>query len=220
MDTNFWHERWAKSEIGFHLNEVNPYLIQHFAALNPKTNAAVFVPLCGKSKDLIWLAEHAEKVIGIELSKKAVDDFFKENNITPNVTQGDRFLTYRYENLTIVCGDLFQLTAADLSDCHLVYDRASLIAFPADMRARYVEKLNEILPTKAQRLLVTVDYPQHEMSGPPFSVMPDEVQQHFSVRYEIQCLASEDILEHSKHFKAKGVSRMLEHVFLLTDKMI
>ncbi|MDF1829854.1 thiopurine S-methyltransferase [Cycloclasticus pugetii] len=218
MDTNFWHERWAKSEIGFHLNDVNPYLIEHFAALKPKANAAVFVPLCGKSKDLIWLAEHTEKVIGIELSKKAVEDFFKENKLTPSITQGERFSTYRYENLTIICGDLFELTADDVAAYQLVYDRASLIAFPADMRARYVEKLNELLPNKTQRLLITVDYPQHEMSGPPFSVTPDEVQQHFSARYEIQCLVSEDILEQSKRFKAKGVSRMLEHVFLLTEK--
>ena len=79
-------------------------------------------------------------------------------------------------------------------------------------------KISPLFANKTQRLLITVDYPQHEMSGPPFSVTPDEVQQHFSARYEIQCLASEDILEQSKRFKAKGVSRMLEHVFLLTEK--
>ena len=218
MDTNFWHERWAKSEIGFHLNEVNPYLVKHFGAFKKKPNSSVFVPLCGKSKDLIWLAEHVEHVIGIELSKKAVEDFFKENNLTPSVSQQERFIEYRYANITLLCGDLFQLTAADLTGCHLVYDRASLIAFPAEMRPNYVKKFNDILPNKAQRLLITVDYPQLEMNGPPFSVPPEEVRQHFSPQYDIQCLQSEDILGTSKRFKDRGVSRMLEHVFLLTKK--
>lgn len=219
MDTNFWHERWAKSEIGFHLNEVNPYLIKYFGALKNTSKASVFVPLCGKSKDLIWLAEHVDQVIGIELSKKAVEDFFEENKLTPSVSQHERFIEYRYANITLLCGDLFQLTSSDLTGCHLVYDRASLIAFPADMRPRYAQKLNEILPNKAQRLLITVDYPQHEMNGPPFSVPPEEVRQHFSPQYDIQCFQSEDILDVSKRFKDKGISRMLEHVFLLTDKV-
>lgn len=218
MDTNFWHERWAKSEIGFHLNEVNPYLIKYFGALKKKSKTSVFVPLCGKSKDLIWLAEQVEHVIGIELSKKAIDDFFSENKLTPSIIQHERFIEYRYANLTLLCGDLFQLTAADLTGHHLVYDRASLIAFPPEMRSSYVKKLDEILPNKAQRLLITVDYPQHEMNGPPFSVPPDEVHQHFSSQYDIQCLQSEDILGASKRFKDRGVTRMLEHVFLLTDK--
>lgn len=218
MKSEFWHERWAKNEIGFHLKSVNPFLIKHWNSLSSNSTDTVFVPLCGKSNDLIWLAERVNRVIGIELSQQAIEDFFSENKLTPELIEREHFIEYRYKNIALLCGDFFQLTQNDLVDCQFVYDRASLIALPPEMRKDYAIKLNELLPNEKQRLLITIEYPQQEMGGPPHSVPPEEVQQLFAKRLDITTLESKDILEESQRFKDKGVTQMNEHIFLLNKK--
>mgnify|MGYP003639658758 CR=1 FL=1 len=220
MEHKFWHERWAKSEIGFHLSEVNSLLIRYWSTLQAISNDTIFVPLCGKSKDLIWLAERVKQVIGVELSQTAVSDFFSENGLKPTITQGEFFIEYRHANITLLCGDFFQLTQAEVINCDLVYDRASLIAFPPEMRPVYIEKLNGLLTEEKRRLLITIEYPQNEMNGPPFSVPADEIERLLSQEHRIECLESKDIIDASPRFKNKGVSAMSEHVFLLQRKTI
>ena len=60
MDEAFWQRRWARNEIGFHLNEVNPYLRRHWPSLKLAQGARVLVPLCGKSLDMAWLADQVQ----------------------------------------------------------------------------------------------------------------------------------------------------------------
>ncbi len=218
MNHNFWHERWSKNEIGFHLKDTNPFLIKHWDTLGSNSNDTVFVPLCGKSNDLIWLAERVNHVIGIELSQQAIECFFSENKLIPDITKSDFFIEYRYKNITLLCGDFFQLTQYDLVDCQFVYDRASLIALPPEMRKDYAVKLNQLLPNEKQRLLITIEYPPHEMNGPPHAVSPKEVQQLFAERFDITTLESKGILAESQRFKNKGVTQMDEHIFLLSKK--
>ena len=74
MHAEFWQARWARSEIGFHLPEVNPYLQQYWPALGLPEGARVLVPLCGKSLDLVWLVEQGHAVIGVELAERAVQE--------------------------------------------------------------------------------------------------------------------------------------------------
>jgi len=76
MQADFWQKRWERDQIGFHLAEVNPYLQQYWPALGLAAQTRVLVPLCGKSLDLIWLADQGFEVLGIELAEKAVEDFF------------------------------------------------------------------------------------------------------------------------------------------------
>ena len=216
MNDEFWHERWAKNEIGFHLKDTNPFLIKYWNALQATPNDSIFVPLCGKSNDLIWLSERVKQVIGIELSQQAVEDFFSDNSLVPTIHKTEHFIEYRYKNITLLCGDFFKLTPAQLPGCHFIYDRASLIAFPPDMRKAYAKKLHELMPDEVRRLLITIEYPQHEMNGPPFSVPTTEVQQHFEQLFGIEKLESEDILEKAKRFKDKGVTQMFEYVYLLS----
>lgn len=208
MNDDFWHERWAKNEIGFHLIDTNPFLIKHWSALQATISDSVFVPLCGKSNDLIWLSKRVKQVVGVELSQQAVEDFFSDNGFTPIIQKTEHFIEYRYNNITLLCGDFFKLTPTQLSCCHFIYDRASLIAFPADMRKAYVKKLRDLIPDEVRRLLITLEYPQHEMNGPPFSVPSTEVQQHFAQSFRVEELESEDILEKAKRFKDKGVTQM------------
>ena len=86
MEHEFWESKWASNVIGFHLSDTNPILTQYWSALKPQRNDTVFVPLCGKSMDLDWLAEKHNSVTGVELSKIAVRAFFAERLYTPTVT--------------------------------------------------------------------------------------------------------------------------------------
>jgi thiopurine S-methyltransferase len=83
MKKEFWLERWERAEIGFHQDEVNPYLLQYWPELHAAQGGEVFVPLCGKSLDMVWLREQGHAVLGVELSAIAVRDFFVEQGKSP-----------------------------------------------------------------------------------------------------------------------------------------
>jgi len=128
MEKDFWLERWEREEIGFHQNEINPYLRQHWQELHLANGSEVFVPLCGKSRDMQWLREQGFSVLGVELSAVAVQAFFKENNYAPHHVASERFECYDADGIRILCGDFFDLDAGDLAQAGAVYDRASLVA--------------------------------------------------------------------------------------------
>jgi thiopurine S-methyltransferase len=216
MKKDFWLERWEKEEIGFHQDEFNPYLRQYWQDLHVARDSVVFVPLCGKSRDMLWLREQGNQVLGVELSAIAVQAFFKENGYAPQHVSRGRFDRCEADGVRILCGDFFDLARVDLANVTAVYDRASLIALPPEMRERYVRHLVSILPSATQILLITVEYPQTEMQGPPFSVSPDEVEAVYREHAEVRQLANLDVLEQNPRFQQRGLSRLRENIFLLT----
>lgn len=218
MKKEFWLERWEREEIGFHQSEINPYLCRYWQELNPAKNSTVFVPLCGKSRDLLWLRQQGQRVLGVELSALAVLAFFSENGYTPNRTTTGKFDCHEADGIRILCGDFFDLSKADLTNTGAVYDRASLVALPPDMRARYARHLANILPPATKILLITFDYPQAEMPGPPFAVSVNEVEELYRGYANIKLLAQLDVLPHNPRFRERGLSRLQENIFLLTTR--
>ncbi len=216
MKKEFWLERWVRKEIGFHQNEINPYLLRFWPELKLACGGEVFVPLCGKSLDMLWLREQGSFVLGVELSSIAVKDFFREQGKSPERVSGGRFDNYIADGICLACGDFFDLRKEDMAKVSAVYDRASLIALPPEMRERYARHLVDILPSATQILLVTVDYPQAEMPGPPFAVSVNEVEALYGKYAEVCLLAQEDVLAQNPRFQPRGVSRMQENIFLLT----
>ena len=216
MDEDFWQQRWARNEIGFHLNEVNPYLQQFWPALNVAPGAQVLVPLCGKSLDMLWLAEQGYRVLGVELAQAAVEAFFSEQGLVADIDQVGAFRRYRSGAIEVLCGDFFSLTAADLLECRALYDRAALIALPVPMRERYVAHLASILPSGCAGLLVVLDYPQEQMPGPPFAVGEVEVQRLLAApQWSLQVLEARDVLGENWKFLQRGLSRLDERVYRL-----
>lgn len=211
-DPEFWHAKWASNQIGFHLTYVNTLLSDHWHETQPKRDERVLVPLCGKSEDLIWLAEKHDDVQGVELSPIAVRAFFAEHFYTPTVTQiNGLHELYQFDELSIYTGDYF---TAPLQPVDIVYDRAALIALPEGMRADYVARLKSLLNPGARILLVTLDYDQQELSGPPFSVNEEEVKRLFSGFSVRRLLRDEANAQHPKRAK-KGLSRFAEEVWLI-----
>ena len=216
MEPKFWRERWARNQIGFHLPEVNPYLLRHWPPL--AEGAKVLVPLCGKSLDLMWLASQGLRVVGVELSEQAVEAFFSEQNLTPRITERGVFKVYQADLIEIWCGDFFALDAEVLADCAALYDRAALIALPPLMRAQYADHLNSWLPSGCQGLLITLDYEQVQKAGPPFAVTNEEVQLLLGEQWALQVLQEQDILGESWKFVQDGVTRLEERVYRLVKR--
>jgi thiopurine S-methyltransferase len=215
MEKDYWQERWKQEETGFHQNEVNPYLLQYWQELHLAPGSEVFVPLCGKSRDMSWLSEQGYAVLGVETSAVAVQAFFKENGYTPNHATSEKFDRYDANSIRILCGDFFDLSKHDLAKISAVYDRASLIALPPEMRERYTHHLLSILPPATQTLLITLDYPQPEMAGPPFAVSANEVEALYHERFTIRLLSQLDVLAQEPRFQERGLSRLNESVFFL-----
>ena len=215
MNTDYWCERWAKSETGFHQNEINPHLQQCWPELNLASGSRVFVPLCGKSRDMLWLQGQGHEVVGVEVCPLAVEAFFTENGLHASVTNHGAFSRYQTEGLRLYCGDFFQLTSEDMAGVSAVFDRASLIALPPSMRSAYAAHMQTILAPGVNTLLVTFDYPQHEMQGPPFSVKEPEVRALYEKTGEVRLLHSANILDKEPRFRDKGITQLQEKVFLV-----
>jgi thiopurine S-methyltransferase len=216
MHHDFWHDKWHRKEIGFHQQSINQYLKTHWNEMPLANTDTVFVPLCGKSKDIFWINDKGHPVIGIELSPLACKDLFEEAGVSAEVTPGPDFSHYRHNDIHILCGDFFRLSAEDTRLVRAVYDRAALIALPAEMRKTYVEHLNHILPRHCHMLLVSMNYPQTEMSGPPFSVNDDEISSLYAPVWQIRKL-TENILGKDDPFaKRRGLSELKETAWLLS----
>ncbi|MGL1934642.1 MAG: thiopurine S-methyltransferase [Fibrobacterales bacterium] len=192
MDEQFWHKKWHKNEIGFHMSQVNPQLEAWFRTLNIVAGGRVFVPLCGKTLDIEWLLEQGFDVVGAELNEGAVTALFHSLDIEPEVTRDGDVTWYRGPRIAIAQGNIFNLTAETLGAVDAVYDRAALIALPEELRKKYCAHLIAITESALQ-LLVTITYDQSVMNGPPFSVPHEWVEDAYGNGYSLTVLVSKDV---------------------------
>lgn len=211
MDTSFWHQRWEKNEIAFHESEANPLLVKYFKALSLAKGSRVFVPLCGKTLDIRWLLSHGHRVAGAELSKIAIEQLFMELGVVPKISGVGEVAHYSASDIDIFVGDIFALSGKLLGPVDAIYDRAALVAMPEKMRNRYTAHLMEITD-KAPQLLITFEYDQSLMEGPPFSISNEEVNQHYRNSYDLTLMASVNVPG-----GLKGKCAAKENVWLLKN---
>lgn len=178
MNTDFWIERWKEGRIGFHEGQVNTLLAEHVERLGQ--GRRVLVPLCGKSEDLAFLAAQGHEVVGVELVEDAVVAFFAEHELTPTVERRGELAIYRAGAITLIAGDFFAVRKNDVGDISALYDRAAIIALPESMRRRYTAHVQTLVAPGATGLVITFEYPQEQMKGPPFSVTEAELRAHYA----------------------------------------
>jgi len=193
-DAQFWHERWKKNEIPFHELKPNPLLVKHFKRLGLAKGARVFVPLCGKTLDIRWLRSKGYRVVAAELSEIAVKQLFAELKLNPAISKSktDGVKRYFTDKVEVFVGDIFKVTRKMAGRVDAIYDRAALVALPKNVRVRYTDHMMRIT-NKAPQLLVTFDYDQAAMAGPPFAISNTELVEHYSQAYGLQLLASASI---------------------------
>jgi len=215
LDRQFWLARWQENRVGFHLNEVNAHLETFWPQLGI-SGGRVLVPLCGKSLDMLWLRSQGHEVLGVEISPVAVRDFFAENRLHPERREHGAFELWFADGVSILVGDFFDLTEDDVAGVGCVYDRASLVALPPSMRRVYADCVESLLPSRVPILLVTLEYDETQMDGPPFSVFEPEVRSYYGATRELRLLLDHDALAESPGLAEKGVTRMREKVYHLS----
>ncbi len=218
MKSEFWHQRWEQREISFHQQEINLHLKKHWNRLEVRAGEKVFVPLCGKSLDMLWLLGEGYAVTGVELSPVAVKEFFAENQLKPIRTPYEHMTHWQSEELTIYCGDLFKLSNSVFEGVKAVFDRASLVALPPHMRKSYVAFFKQNLPRDASILLVAMEYDETERGGPPFNVTEQEVHDLYSGSYDVELLETHDLLHANPEFQKRGLSRFDEKIYRITAR--
>jgi thiopurine S-methyltransferase len=193
MEASFWHEKWKRGEINFHQSEANPLLTAHFEKLNLAKGSRVFLPLCGKTRDIAWLLASGYRVAGAELSGQAINELFKELGLAPNISKVGNLTHYSADDIDIWVGDIFDVSAEYLGPINAIYDRAALVALPADMRKQYAAHLMQITGA-APQLLVSCVYDQSKIDGPPFSVNEDEVRRYYGAAYQLTSVEIRDVV--------------------------
>ena len=216
MNPEFWQARWKEKRIGFNQPKVNPLLIKYFSDLKMATGSRIFIPLCGKSIDMIWLANQGFDMVGVELVESAVQEFFTENNISYTIKAHDKSSNIKCyqgqlsgQTIALWVADIFMLSTNDVGRVDAVYDRAALIAMPAELRPQYSQQVID-LSQNAHQLLLTLNYDQNERAGPPFSISHEQIQQYYSAHYQIQELEGK-----SSTLNAAPEMAVTEHVWLL-----
>lgn len=218
MQASFWLQRWREGRIGFHHDHPFPLLTKHWPALGLPDDSRVLVPLAGKSLDMIWLASQGHRVLGVELSALAVEQFLSENHldaVTHDSPLGRHYVTGRIE---VIQGDVLDLDDATLATCDAIYDRAAVIALPPELRRRYASAVYARLPADCRGLMITLEYPQHEMDGPPFSVDAQEVQSLLGACFDVHPEEHRDILTSQPSFAEQGVTSLHTSVYSLRRK--
>ena len=218
MKNEYWLNKWQTNDISFHENVVNPDLITYIEKLNLKSGDNILVPLCGKTKDMLWLADQGLHVFGIEISPIACQDFFSEMNISPEIKQFNNVTKFKYKNITLLCGDLFDITKNDFPKIHAVYDCKALIALPSDVRVKYVNHIISCVGTDIRILLHTRET-TCEVSPPPYPVEIDEIKILYGKYFKIERLKYVSINEIPERLVNKGYTEMKEAVYLIAHKL-
>jgi len=203
--TEPWLERWQEGRTGWHEPGGNASLRRHWTASGKR----VLVPLCGKTRDLIWLERQGNDVVGVELSEIAVEAFFEENEIAYSVVDGD-LTAYQAEDrsITIYCGDYFEFSEGPFEG---YYDRGALVALQPEARRSYVEHTRSLLNADAAKLIISLEYDESIATGPPFSVPADEVLEFWPGLQRVD--AYDDIENGPPKFREAGLDRMIEVVW-------
>jgi thiopurine S-methyltransferase len=215
MQAEFWLQRWREGRTGFHRDTPLPLLLQHWPTLALPRDSRVLVPLCGKTLDMPWLAEQGHRVLGVELSPLAVEQFFAEQGLTPERCESPMGMHHVAGNIEIIQGDVFALDDATLASCAAVYDRAAVIALPPPLRERYAREVYARLPAGCRGLMITLEYPQHEMEGPPFAVDADSVHALLDRDWQVEQIDRRDILASQPRFQEDGVTALHTAVYRL-----
>lgn len=187
MDAGYWHTKWAQGDINFHQADFNTLMTKNFQALGLQVGAHVFVPLCGKTRDIAWLLQQGYRVTGVELNEDAVIALFHDLGLHPDVSQDGSLLRYATVDLVVFVGDIFAVSRLTLGPVHAVYDRAALVALPDTLRADYAAHISRITDG-AMQFILTFTYDQSQMNGPPFSVTNEMLADLYGATYQREVL--------------------------------
>jgi len=172
MKLEDWNQRWVDKRTGWHRGEVNPTLEKYFPSSEKPT---CFFPLCGKTLDMIWVAQKGCQVRGAEFSQLAIDQFFEENKIANKEENAFIQSTESSFDIALKQGDFFEYP--DNQKFELIFDRGSMVAVNPKDREKYAQKIKTLLKSDGKVLLSAISRDEeHLKNGPPFHLTVDDVK--------------------------------------------
>jgi thiopurine S-methyltransferase len=218
LETDEWVRRWAEGRICFHRATVQPWLVEAAARFLPRGDECVFVPLCGKSVDLLWLEQRGHPVVGVEIAEQACRDFLREHGRVAAEHPSPPFHVFSSGRIELLCGDFFAFERDRHGDFPAILDRAALIALPAARREEYARRILTLLRPGGRMLLVGVEYDESKMAGPPFSVTRAEVARHYGAACTIEPLGEHDVARSEPVWKERGLETITEYALLIVRR--
>lgn len=216
-DNELWLQSWREQHTDFHQMAVNPLLCRFWPGLNLVPGSRVFVPLCGKSLDMLWLAQQGHQVIGVELSPIAVEDFFAEQGLHASQERQGQFVRWQSGNITILCGDYFSLRTEDLGELDMVYDRAALTALAEDTRIAYVARLQQLITSNTRVMVMTTEDAEEGESLQQALGISSEIEALYCQHFAIQLRHVESFYERDLYEGQDGALRVEYKVYLLSS---
>ncbi|XP_028452741.1 probable thiopurine S-methyltransferase isoform X1 [Perca flavescens] len=219
-----WEERWQEDRIGFHQPHVHPMLKNNIdKVLAGRAEVRFFFPLCGKAVDMKWLADMGHSVVGVEISEKAIKQFFEENNMTYNeepvpAIPGAKVFKCSERNISLYQCDLYNFSSSIESQFGAIWDRGSLVAINPRDREKYAALIISLMAKDCRYLLDTLLYNPELYEGPPFLVPNEQVNSLFGNSCDIELLSSLDAL--TERQRGWGLDYLTENVHLITPKSI
>ena len=222
----YWLKRWEDNQIGWHKDTVNRFLIKYADELTQgRSSLRVFVPLCGKSLDLLWLADQGHNVVGVELAKQAVEDFFQENKLTFKlekvkiVAATDPIDVYKCveKQITIFCCDLFALTVDAVGgEFDAIWDRGSLVVMqPAvgNGGKKYTKHMRSLLAADGRYMLESHHYELDRGNKPPASISEELRKEIYGEDFIMKELEVESFAEDPNRQGLNSAYNMHYHLF-------
>ncbi|CAK8673503.1 unnamed protein product [Clavelina lepadiformis] len=189
---NDWIKRWEIGDTGFHMSQVHPYLLK-LKDRFLKECSTVYVPLCGKTLDLIYLADEGHNVIGSECAEVGILQFFDDNKIkyerSLHPTAPFEVFKGIDKTITIYKGDFFQLDSVVMGRVDAIWDRGSFGAIHPSQQMKYGKIIHDIIKENGKYLLCTLRY-EGVRTGNPYSVSENDVQVSFGQSFDISTLDS------------------------------
>jgi thiopurine S-methyltransferase len=227
---------------GWHLAEVNESLVKHGSHILPADDtcqdyaARIFVPLCGKTVDMAYLASKQNvEVIGLDGIRLPLEEFATEHPSLqivplPASNSGDKYERLAGKNISFLKGDYFDLdeTAAG-GRFDAVWDRASIIAIEPHLREQYVETMSRVIKPGGTLLVSTLERrtgsEEGRNSGPPFSVPEAEVRRLYEGQNWVESVTLVEETDQfakspadAERFSSSGVTSMYNLVFVIKTK--
>ncbi|MFK7893658.1 MAG: thiopurine S-methyltransferase, partial [Granulosicoccus sp.] len=176
--------------------------------------SSVLVPLCGDSPDMQWLLDAGHFVIGGDLNEQALLNFLTRHDLAYQRIEYSGLIELRGERIKLFAGDFMALGLEHTGVISGFYDRAATIALPYVMRRNYANHLIDLVGEAGAGLLISIDYDQSEMNGPPFSVPADSIQALYGRAFTLETAGQDDGPDVLGSLRDRGVSALVESAFV------
>ncbi|KAG9355394.1 hypothetical protein JZ751_000232, partial [Albula glossodonta] len=182
MDPSEWEERWQEGRIGFHQLHVHKMLESNIdKVLCGREGVRFFFPLCGKAVDMKWLADKGHSVVGVEISEKAIKQFFEEQKLdyseeVVSDIPGSKVFKSSDGKISLYQCDLYKFSSAIAGQFGGIWDRGSLVAINPCDRQRYATLIMSLMDKDCRYLLDTLHYNPELYKGPPFFVPEEDIE--------------------------------------------